>query len=49
MERNGKHVQRLRLRTGRANWPAVAHAAVDNLLPTSHQQELRACYACADR
>ena len=34
VERSGDRIERLRLRTGSyANWPAVAHAAVGDLLP----------------
>ena len=45
-------IERLRLRTGSyANWPAVAHAAVDNLLPDFPliNKSFELCYACADR
>jgi Ni,Fe-hydrogenase III large subunit len=45
-------VARLRLRTGSyANWPAVAHAAADNLLPDFPliNKSFELCYACADR
>jgi Ni,Fe-hydrogenase III large subunit len=52
VERNGNRVDRLRLRTGSyANWPAVAHAAVDNLLPDFPliNKSFELCYACADR
>ena len=52
IERNGNRVDRLRLRTGSyANWPAVAHAAVDNLLPDFPliNKSFEPCYACADR
>ena len=43
---------RLRLRTGSyANWPVVAHAAADNLLPDFPliNKSFELCYACADR
>ena len=52
VERDGDRVERLRLRTGSyANWPAVAHAAVDNLLPDFPliNKSFELCYACADR
>jgi Ni,Fe-hydrogenase III large subunit len=45
-------VERLRLRTGSyANWPVVAHAATDNLLPDFPliNKSFELCYACADR
>jgi len=43
---------RLRLRTGSyANWPALAHAAVGNLLPDFPliNKSFELCYACVDR
>jgi len=52
VERTGGRVARLRLRTGSyANWPAVAHAAADNLLPDFPliNKSFELCYACADR
>ena len=52
VERDGDRVARLRLRTGSyANWPAVAHAAVGNLLPDFPliNKSFELCYACADR
>jgi Ni,Fe-hydrogenase III large subunit len=52
VERSGERIERLRLRTGSyANWPAVAHAAVDNLLPDFPliNKSFELCYACADR
>jgi Ni,Fe-hydrogenase III large subunit len=52
VERSGECVERLRLRTGSyANWPAVAHAAADNLLPDFPliNKSFELCYACADR
>jgi Ni,Fe-hydrogenase III large subunit len=52
VERSGDRVERLRLRTGSyANWPAVAHAAVDDLLPDFPliNKSFELCYACADR
>ena len=52
VERSGDRIERLRLRTGSyANWPAVAHAAVDNLLPDFPliNKSFELCYACADR
>ena len=45
-------IERLRLRTGSyANWPVVAHAAADNLLPDFPliNKSFELCYACADR
>ena len=45
-------IRRLRLRTGSyANWPAVAFAARDNLLPDFPliNKSFELCYACADR
>jgi Ni,Fe-hydrogenase III large subunit len=47
-----ERVDRLRLRTGSyANWPVVAHAAADNLLPDFPliNKSFELCYACADR
>jgi Ni,Fe-hydrogenase III large subunit len=52
VERNGDRVERVRLRTGSyANWPVVAHAATDNLLPDFPliNKSFELCYACADR
>jgi len=52
VERNGDRVHRVRLRTGSyANWPSVAHAANDNLLPDFPliNKSFELCYACADR
>ena len=52
VERNGGLVGRLRLRTGSyANWPAVAFAAADNLLPDFPliNKSFELCYACVDR
>ena len=49
---DGDRIERLRLRTGSyANWPAVAHAAADNLLPDFPliNKSFELCYACADR
>jgi Ni,Fe-hydrogenase III large subunit len=45
-------ITRMRLRTGSyANWPAVAHAAVGNLLPDFPliNKSFELCYACVDR
>jgi Ni,Fe-hydrogenase III large subunit len=45
-------ITRLRLRTGSyANWPALAHAAVGNLLPDFPliNKSFELCYACVDR
>jgi Ni,Fe-hydrogenase III large subunit len=52
VERNDDRIERLRLRTGSyANWPLVAHAATDNLLPDFPliNKSFELCYACADR
>jgi Ni,Fe-hydrogenase III large subunit len=52
VERDGDRIERLRLRTGSyANWPIVAHAAADNLLPDFPliNKSFELCYACADR
>jgi Ni,Fe-hydrogenase III large subunit len=52
VERVHDRVERLRLRTGSyANWPVVAHAAADNLLPDFPliNKSFELCYACADR
>jgi Ni,Fe-hydrogenase III large subunit len=52
VERDGDTVTRLRLRTGSyANWPVVAFAAADNMLPDFPliNKSFELCYACADR
>ena len=52
VERSGDRLERLRLRTGSyANWPVVAQAAADNLLPDFPliNKSFELCYACADR
>jgi Ni,Fe-hydrogenase III large subunit len=52
VERTDGRLERVRLRTGSyANWPSVAHAAVDNLLPDFPliNKSFELCYACADR
>ncbi|MGZ4288164.1 MAG: hydrogenase large subunit [Solirubrobacteraceae bacterium] len=52
VERTDDRVQRLHLRTGSyANWPIVAHAAAENLLPDFPliNKSFELCYACADR
>ena len=52
VERDGDTIERLHLRTGSyANWPAVAHAAADDLLPDFPliNKSFELCYACADR
>jgi Ni,Fe-hydrogenase III large subunit len=52
VETDQDRVARLRLRTGSyANWPSVAHAATDNLLPDFPliNKSFELCYACADR
>ena len=48
----GGTVRRLHLRSGSyANWPAVAHATADNMLPDFPliNKSFELCYACADR
>ena len=52
VERQGERIERLRLRTGSyANWPVVAYAATDNLLPDFPliNKSFELCYACVDR
>ena len=52
VERDGKRIARVHLRTGSyANWPAVAFAAVGNMLPDFPliNKSFELCYACADR
>jgi Ni,Fe-hydrogenase III large subunit len=52
VERRDDRIERLRLRTGSyANWPVVAYAAADNLLPDFPliNKSFELCYACADR
>jgi Ni,Fe-hydrogenase III large subunit len=52
VERSGDRVERLRLRTGSyANWPSVAFAAAENMLPDFPliNKSFELCYACADR
>jgi Ni,Fe-hydrogenase III large subunit len=52
VERSGDRIERLRLRTGSyANWPAVAEAAVGDLLPDFPliNKSFELCYACVDR
>ena len=52
VQRAGDRIERVRLRTGSyANWPSVAHAAADNLLPDFPliNKSFELCYACADR
>jgi Ni,Fe-hydrogenase III large subunit len=52
VELDGKRVARVHLRTGSyANWPALACAAVDNLLPDFPliNKSFELCYACVDR
>ena len=52
VERHEDRIERLRLRTGSyANWPVVAFAAADNLLPDFPliNKSFELCYACADR
>ena len=48
----GGSLARLHLRTGScANWPALAHATADNLLPDFPliNKSFELCYACVDR
>ena len=52
VERTGDRIDRLHLRTGSyANWPTVAYAAANNLLPDFPliNKSFELCYACADR
>jgi Ni,Fe-hydrogenase III large subunit len=52
VHRDGDRLERVRLRTGSyANWPSVAHAAAENLLPDFPliNKSFELCYACADR
>ncbi len=52
IERSSDRLERVRLRTGSyANWPSVAFAATDNLLPDFPliNKSFELCYACADR
>jgi Ni,Fe-hydrogenase III large subunit len=52
VERTRDRLDRVRLRTGSyANWPSVAFAATENLLPDFPliNKSFELCYACADR
>jgi len=52
VERRGDRIARLRLRTGSyANWPVVARAAANNMLPDFPliNKSFELCYACVDR
>ncbi len=52
VQSDGSTIERLHLRTGSyANWPAVAHASRENLLPDFPliNKSFELCYACADR
>ena len=52
VELDGAEVSRLHLRTGSyANWPALAHATAENLLPDFPliNKSFELCYACVDR
>jgi len=52
IERDGSTIKRLRLRTSSyANWPALAVAAADSLLPEFPliNKSFELCYACCDR
>ncbi len=52
VQTDGHTIARLHLRTGSyANWPALAHASRENLLPDFPliNKSFELCYACADR
>jgi Ni,Fe-hydrogenase III large subunit len=52
VELDGERIARLHLRTGSyANWPVLAHAVADNLLPDFPliNKSFELCYACVDR
>ncbi len=52
VQSDGSTIARLQLRTGSyANWPALAYAARENLLPDFPliNKSFELCYACADR
>jgi Ni,Fe-hydrogenase III large subunit len=52
VQSNGSSIRRFHLRTGSfVNWPAVAHASRENLLPDFPlvNKSFELCYACADR
>lgn len=52
VQSDGSTIGRLHLRSGSyANWPAVAHASRENLLPDFPliNKSFELCYACADR
>ena len=52
VQSDGSTIERLHLRTGSyANWPSLAHAAHENLLPDFPliNKSFELCYACADR
>jgi Ni,Fe-hydrogenase III large subunit len=52
VEISAERIERLRLRTGSyANWPALAYAAIGNLLPDFPliRKSFELCYACVDR
>ena len=52
IEASGGTISRVRLRTGSyANWPAVAEAAADSMLPDFPliNKSFELCYACSDR
>jgi Ni,Fe-hydrogenase III large subunit len=52
VELDGERIARMRLRTGSyANWPVLAHAVADNLLPDFPliNKSFELCYACVDR
>ncbi|MFZ1155396.1 MAG: NADH-quinone oxidoreductase subunit C [Solirubrobacteraceae bacterium] len=52
VQSDGKTISRFHLRTGSlVNWPSVAHASRENLLPDFPliNKSFELCYACADR
>jgi Ni,Fe-hydrogenase III large subunit len=52
VQSDGSTIRRFHLRTGSfVNWPAVAHASRENLLPDFPliNKSFELCYACADR
>jgi len=52
VQTDGRTIERFHLRTGSyANWPALAHAARENLLTDFPliNKSFELCYACADR
>ena len=52
VQSNGSSIRRFHLRTGSfVNWPSVAHASRETLLPDFPliNKSFELCYACADR